>query len=162
ARGREPGLGVRLRMAHRRLTRPTVLVTASGLGLILTLGGFIFYNTNVLNPYRTASQRMERGAEYERRYGKYAGVAQPKLEGTKLRIEIYPDKREMEIGGTYVLSNASSVAIDSIYLTTDPGVETGAVSFNHPAEPALLDDDLGYRIYGLEKPLQPGDSLQLS
>jgi ABC-type transport system involved in multi-copper enzyme maturation permease subunit len=162
ARGREPGFGVRLRMAYRRLTRLTVWVAAAALSLILTLGGFIFYNTNVVNPYRTASKRTERGAEYERRYGKYAGIAQPKLTGTSLRVEIYPDKREMEIGGTYVLSNASSVAIDSIHLATFPGVETGAVSFNRPAAPALLDDDLGYRIYALEKPLQPGDSLQLS
>src|SRR5262249_47004462 len=48
ARGREPGFRVRVRMAYRRLTRPMVWVTAAALGLILTLGGFIFYNTNVL------------------------------------------------------------------------------------------------------------------
>jgi hypothetical protein len=162
ARGREPGFGVRLQRAYRRLTRPMVWATAATLGLILSLGGFIFYNTNVVNPYRTASKRTERGAEYERRYGKYAGFAQPKLESMNLRVEIYPDKRKLEIRGAYFLSNASSAAIDSIHLTTVPGVETGAVSVNRPAASALLDDDLGYRIYALEKPLQPGDSLQLS
>jgi len=162
ARGREPGFGVRLRMAYRGLTRLTVWAAAAALGLILTLGGFIFYNTNVVNQYRTASKKTERSADYERRYGKYAGIAQPKLEATSLRVEIYPDKREMEIGGAYVLANTSSAAIDSIHLATFPGVATEAVSFSRPAAPALLDDDLGYRIYALEKPLQPGDSLQLS
>src|SRR5262249_58576948 len=42
---------------------------------------------------------------------------------------------------------------------------TGAVSMGRPASPVLpvlVDDDLGYRIYALEKPLQPGDSLHLS
>jgi ABC-2 type transport system permease protein len=162
ARGREPGFGQRVRSAYRRLTRTTLWITAATLSLILTLGGFIFYNTNIVNQYRTASKRTERSAEYERRYGKYAGIAQPKLAGASLRVEIYPDKRELEIDGAYVLSNASSVAIDSIHLATFPGVATGTVSFNRPTAPALLDDDLGYRIYALEKPLQPGDSLQLS
>ena len=104
----------------------------------------------------------ERRAEYERRYGKYAGVAQPTLASTNLRVEIYPERREAEIRGTYVLANTSSAAIDSIHVTTVPGVETGAVSVDRPASPVLVDDDLGYRIYALEKPLQPGDSLHLS
>ena len=130
--------------------------------LIVTLGGFIFYNTNSLNRYRTASEETERRAGYERRYGKYAGVAQPTLASTKLRVEIYPDRREAEIRGAYVLANTSSAAIDSIHVTTVPGVETGAVSVDRPASPVLVDDDLGYRIYALEKPLQPGDSLHLS
>src|SRR6185437_14863954 len=54
-----------------------------------------------------------------------------------------------------------SVAIDSIHVTTGAGVETRAVSFDRPASPALVDDDLGYRIYALGKPLEPGDSLRL-
>jgi ABC-2 type transport system permease protein len=96
----------------------------------------------------------------------YAGVAQPTLVSTNLRVEIYPDRREAEIRGTYVLANTSSTAIGSIHVTTAPGVETGVVSVARPASlvlvPVLVDDDLGYRIYALEKPLQPGDSLQLS
>lgn len=160
--GTERSLRSRLHLARRRSTRATVGVAATAVALILMLGGFIFYNTNVLNQYRTASEGTERRAEYERRYGTYAGVAQPWLTGTSLRVEIYPERREVEIRGTYVLANTSTVAIDSIHLATVPGVETGAVSVDRPAAPVLADDDLGYRIYALEKPLQPGDSLQLS
>ena len=162
ARGTERNLWSRLRVARRRFTRATAGVAAMAVALIVTLGGFIFYNTNVLNRYRTASEETERRAEYERRYGKYAGVAHPTLASTNLRVEIYPDRRAAEIRGTYVLANTSSAAIDSIHLTTVPGVETGAVSVDRPSSPVLMDDDLGYRIYALEKPLQPGDSLHLN
>jgi hypothetical protein len=162
ARGPERTLWSRLHLARRRFTRATAGVAAVAVALIVTLGGFIFYNTNSLNRYRTASEETERRAEYERRYGKYAGVAHPTLASTKLCVEIYPDRREAEIRGAYVLANTSSAAIDSIHLTTVPGVETGAVSVDRPASPVLVDDDLGYRIYALEKPLQPGDSLHLS
>ncbi|MGH2355192.1 MAG: M1 family metallopeptidase [Chloroflexota bacterium] len=53
------------------------------------------------------------------------------------------------------------MTIDSIHLATVPGVETGAVAFDRAAEPVILDEDLHYRIYSLERPLQPGDSLRL-
>jgi hypothetical protein len=132
------------------------------MALIVTLGGFLFYNTNMLNRYRTASDEMERRAEYERRYRKYAGVGQPTLKGANLRVEIYPDRRAAEIRGVYVLANTSSATINSIHVTTAPAVETGTISVDRPATRALVDDDLGYSIYALEKPLQPGESLHLS
>lgn len=161
-RGSERSLWSRLQLARSRTMRATVGVAATAVTLIVALGGFILYNTNSLNRYRTASEETERRAEYERRYIKYASVAQPTLTSTNLHVEIYPNRREAEIRGTYVLTNASSAAIDTIHVTTVPERETKAISVDRPASPALLDDDLGYRIYTLEKPLQPGDSLHLS
>jgi ABC-2 type transport system permease protein len=160
-RGRERGLGVRLQLARRRFTRPTAWTAAAAVGLLLTLGGFIFYNTNVLNEYLTASDIAERGAEYERRYGRYAGIPQPRLTGATFHVEIYPERREVDIRGTYRLVNRSAVAIDSIHVATVPGVATGAMAFDRPAARVVADDDRGHRIYALERPLQPGDSLRL-
>ncbi len=162
ARGSGRSLWSRLQMARRRFTRATAGVAAMSVALIVTLGGFIFYNTNVLNRYRTASDEMERRAEYERRYRKHAGVEQPTLKSANLRVEIYPDRRAAEIRGVYVLANTSSAAVNSIHVTNAPAVETGAVSITRPATRALVDDDLGYSIYALEKPLQPGETLHLS
>ncbi len=161
-RGHDPGLGVRLRIARRRFTRPTAATAAAVVVLILTSGGFIFYNTNVLNDYSTASDRMEARAEYERRYGQYEGIPQPRLSGTSLHVEIYPARREVQIRGTYRLVNSSAVAIDSIHLATVSDVETVGVEFDRPATLALADEDLGHRIYALEELLEPGDSLGLS
>ena len=160
-RGREAGLGVRLRMARRRFTRATAWVTAAAVTLIVTAGGFIFCNTNVLNAYRTAADWMEQRAEYERRYGQHEGVPQPGLTGINLHIEIYPERREVEIRGTYRLVNSSPMSIDSIHLAPAPGVATGEATFDRPVARVALDDELGHRIYSLEKPLQPGDSLEL-
>ena len=161
-RGRERGLGVRLQMARGRFTRPTAWTAAAAVGLILTVGGFIFYNTNVLNAYHTASDLMERSAEYERRYGRYEGIPQPRLTGTNFNVEIYPERREVDIRGTYRLVNTSAEPIDSVHLAIASTVETGEVDFDRPAMRVLADEDLGHRIYALEEPLQPGDSLRLS
>lgn len=160
-RGLEGDLRIRLRVVRRRFTQPTAWVAATAAGLVCTLGGFIFYNTNVLNDYTSAFERAERHAEYERRYGRYAHAPQPRLAGTSLHVEIYPRRRAVEIRGTYQLVNGTPVAIDSIHVATAPGVATGAITFDQPAVRAIADEDHGHRIYTLRTPLLPGDTLQL-
>jgi ABC-2 type transport system permease protein len=161
-RGKERSLEVRLRMARARLTRPTVGVAAAAIGLILAVGGFVFYNTNVLNAYETPSDRTRRRAEYEKRYGRYGGIPQPRVIATNLRVEIYPEQREVQINGTYKLLNRGEVAIDSIHLAASAETETRSVRFDRQALPVIEDKELGHRIYALAQPLQPGDSVQLS
>jgi ABC-type transport system involved in multi-copper enzyme maturation permease subunit len=160
-RGLEGRPRMRLRLARGRITRPTAGAAALAAALILGLGGFIFYNTNVLNEYRTASGVMERRAEYERRYGRYANVPQPRLTGVRLRVEIHPGRREAEIRGTYQLVNRTAAPIDTIHLAPAPGAETGAVRLDRPARRVVADDALWHHAYALAAPLQPGDSLRL-
>ena len=161
ARGKQNGLGSRLELARRRLTRRTAGLTAAAIALILTSGGFIFYNTNVLNAYHTGSDGPARRAEYERRYGQYKGIPQPQLTGTNLRVEIYSGRREVEIRGTFHLENRTAASIDSVHLATKAAVTTTAVRFDRPAKQVPADDELGHRIYALETPLNPGESLRL-
>jgi hypothetical protein len=159
--GRETDFGSRLALAHRRFTRRAAELAAAAVALIVTLGGFIFYNTNVLNRYRTASDGLASRAEYERRYGQYKGIRQPEIRGANLRVEIYPDRREAEIRSTFHLVNTSPDAIDSVHLATKPVVNTTAVRFDRQAKNVLSDEEIGHRIYALETPLRPGESLQL-
>jgi ABC-2 type transport system permease protein len=161
-RGKDHDLRVRLRVARLRFTRATALVSMVAIGLILAVGGYVFYNTNVLHDYRSAENGKKRSADYERRYASYKNAPQPHLTGTKLHVEIYPRQKKVDIRGIYHLVNNSMVAIDSIHLSTIRGVETGDIAFNQPATPLLEDKGLDYRIFKLGKPLQPGDSLQLS
>ncbi len=161
-RGRDDGLRARLQLARHRFTGSTAGIAAAAVALIVTLGGFIFYNTNVLNEYRSSSDATERRVEYERRFRKYENVPQPRRTAVELSIEIYPDRRAASFRGTYHLVNATALPIDSIHLTTGSQVEIETLSFDRPARGVLEDDDLGYRIYALEKALLPGDSLRLS
>jgi ABC-type transport system involved in multi-copper enzyme maturation permease subunit len=161
-RGLEKELRIRLKMARSRFTPPTRRAAAAVAGLILILGGFIFYNTNVLNEYRTASGIKQMRAMYERRYGQYKGIPQPRLAGTNLHVDIYPRRRAVDIRGSYRLVNATAAAIDSIHIAPVPGVKTGAIAFDRAAVRVLADEEHGYQIYALKAPLQPGDSLQLS
>src|SRR5688572_22080374 len=92
-RGKEADLRSRLALARRRLTRPAARIAAAAVALILTLGGFIFYNTNVLNAYQTVSDGLARRAGYERRYRQYKSIPQPQPAAVNLDVEIYPEHR---------------------------------------------------------------------
>jgi ABC-2 type transport system permease protein len=161
-RSRESGFKSRFETARRRFTGSTTGIGTAALLLVITAGGFIFYNTNILNEYQTASEAMERRAEYERRYGKYENIPQPRITHTNLQVEIYPDRRAADIRGTYRLVNRTAATVESIHLATSPEVETGEISFDRPATLALGDEELNHRIYTLNEPLQPGDSLSLN
>ncbi len=161
-RGGDTNLTARLRSARNRMTRPILGVGAAAAALIITIGGFIFYNTNVLNAYDSASDVARQSVEYEQRYGQYADIPQPQLVGATLGVEIYPDRREVAIRGTYRLLNESGVAINSVHVTPRFAVETGPMEFDAPATLMVDDERSGYRIYALKTPLLPGDSTRLS
>ena len=160
-RGRETAFRRRVDMARLRFTGRTARAAAIAVALILTLGGFIFYNTNVLNEYITDDELVERRAEYERRYGKYEGIPQPVRVATNLRIDIYPDRGAATMHGSYRLVNRSAVAIDSVHLEPAFYVDT-RVTFDRAFRQVVADDKNGHDIYALAEPLQPGDSLTLN
>lgn len=162
ARGREPGLRSRLRQAARRFAGPVVRAAGLAAALILVLGGFIFYNTNVLNDYHWGDDRGRPQAEYEKRFGRYEGLPQPTITRADLRVEIHPDEPAVEIRGSYLLVNRTDHPIDSVHVSVRPDVEARSITVDGTAEAAVLDEEVGYRIYALPRTLRPGDFVRLA
>ncbi|MBD2703401.1 ABC transporter permease [Spirosoma sp. BT702] len=160
-RGNDADLGRRLKTARLRYTRATAGVAVFAGGLVLLLGGFIFYNTNVLHEYVIDGEVTQRRADYERLYGKYEGIPQPTRVATNLNVDIYPKQRTATIQGSYRLVNRSAVPINAIHLEPAFYVKT-RLSFDRQTRVVVADDKLGHFIYALDKPLRPGDSLTLS
>lgn len=161
-RGREGGRLRRLRVAGQRLRGPAARVAAVAVALILLFGGFVFYNTNVLNDYRSPRKRGAPQAGYERRYGKYEGAPQPTITELQARVEIHPQERAADLSGTFRMVNLTGAPIDSVHVTVVPEMETRALSFDRPARAVVEDAELGFRIFALAQVLQPGDSLELT
>lgn len=161
-RGREKGLKHRLQRAKHRFTGTTRWMAIIGIVILFGLGSFIFYNTNVLNDYKTKSEITEWQAEYERRYGQYRNTPQPKLMATKLQVELYPEWQQAEIRAAYTLINKKTVAIDSIHIGTSSGIEFTKVNFDRPIASVLIDKEFSHHIYILKQPLKPGETLKLN
>jgi hypothetical protein len=184
-RGRQPGLRARIRearwrlagatvrapaekwepsgqlLARWRLAGATVRVGAVALVLVTTLGGFVFYNTNVLNDYRTPLGSAELRAAYERNYKQYEHAPLPRIVAANVRVEIYPEEGAADLRGSYHLVNRTSEPVDSLHVTIHSDIEARSLTLDRGARPVLQDTELNYRIYALEQPLAPGDSMRL-
>lgn len=160
-RGPETAMRHRARQALARFGGPVARTAGVAIALILGLGGFIFYNTNVLNEYVPTGDLGRREAEYEKRYARFAGAAQPTIVGVNLRVELHPELPAAELRGSYHLVNRSAKAVDSLHVFLDPEVELRSLSVQS-ARPLLVDEEVGYRIYRLDRPLEPGASIELA
>jgi ABC-type transport system involved in multi-copper enzyme maturation permease subunit len=161
-RGRELGARSRLALARERLRGPALRAAAAASLLIVSLGGFVFYNTNILNAYRTPDDVAAERAEYERRYKRFENAPEPSLVAVRVRVELYPAERAAGIRGTFRLVNRTARPIDSLHVLPSADVETRALGFARAARLVVDDEALHYRIYALDRPLAPGDSLAMT
>jgi ABC-2 type transport system permease protein len=163
-RGPELGMRQRLATARARFTARTARLAGLAVVLILGLGGFIFYNTNVLNAYLPPQRAGEPQAEYERRYARYKDLPQPVIAGAELRFEIYPERGAVDMRGSYRLVNQTGVPIRSVHIETPSGrdYKVRSMKFDRGVKPEIVDPAYGYRTFALERALAPGQSMQFS
>jgi hypothetical protein len=79
-----------------------------------------------------------------------------------MRVELYPAGRAAKIHGTFRLVNRTAQPIDSLHVLPSAEVETRALRFDRAARLVVNDRARHYRIYTLDRPLAPGDSLSMS
>lgn len=161
-RGRETHLRGRLALARQRLTGPALRAMAVAVVLIVSLGGFVFYNTNILNENGSIDEYAIERAEYEKRYKRFQGAAEPSLVKAELRVEIYPKDRAAEISGIFRFVNRTGKPIDTLHVLPSLEVETRELTWSRPARHVVNDTLRRYSIYILEQPLAPGDSVNMT
>ncbi len=159
-RSKEQAIILRFRMAKQRF-HTTSLWLALSLTLVLSSGGYIFYNTNVLNKYWDKQSLNNLRAGYEKKYGAFEHIPQPVIVSTSLQVELYPGTKSADINGQYKLANHTGQPIDSIHISTLPGMPVESMKISALNTSVLPDRDLGYYIYVLHQPLEPGDSVEL-
>jgi hypothetical protein len=158
-RGSDLSWKERLRNAGARL--PGV-IPAAALLLVIAVGsgGWFFYNTHVLNVFRTAKQQRNLQAEYEKLYKKYEKQPLPKIIAVDTTVNIYPERRSFSATGWYILENRTTEPISDIHITGQRD-SIDEIHFDRPAQQTLNDKAHWYSIYHLAQPLAPGDKLRM-
>ncbi|NVB36330.1 hypothetical protein G6O69_00710 [Pseudenhygromyxa sp. WMMC2535] len=160
-RGTDNPFKRRLAMARARLTRGRVAAIVALSLVWLGSGAFIYYNTNVLNTYLPSDAAEQRQVRYETEYKQYEGLAQPRVVGVEVEVDLYPYARRVEVRGTLQIVNESDEAIETLHVpSADPEVEIALLDIPG-ATLEHQDEVLGYRIYHLATPMQPGDQLEV-
>lgn len=161
-RGTTASFRERLALARRRLTRPVILAAALAAAGFIILGGWIYYNTNVLNIYRSRSEQERLQAEYERLYKRYESLPQPRIAAAEVSVDFYPTRQAVSLAGRFVLKNKSGRPIDTLLLSIPrEDLEFRKLAPDRPFAQVLCDRPRGFAIYALGRPLAPGDSMGL-
>jgi ABC-2 type transport system permease protein len=170
-RGTDTAWRVRLDLVRQRFSEANFAAVAACAVLMAGVGGFIFYNTHVLNPYRTTFQIDELRAQYEKKYKQYWSLPQPRITDVNSHYDIYPDKRSVSVSGTMWLENKTETNIDRIAITIEPvdlaplpppHIKVNQLNFAG-GQTALIDDHtLGFYLYKLPQPLPPHGRISLT
>jgi len=157
-RGTVPGWRARLVQARARLTMPVVATAIVALGLMGSFGGWIFYNTNVLNPYVTAYDREQRQADYEKQYKALENAPEPTITGVALAVDIFPFEQRVRMHGHFDLVNRNAAAIRDVHLFFAQGdnVVVHQLAFDIPAQLTKDDPRIGVRSYRLDREMAAG------
>jgi ABC-2 type transport system permease protein len=158
-RGSDLSWKARIHDAGQRLTG---LVPVSALLILIAIasGGWFYYNTHVLNQFRTAKYNRHLQAEYEKLYKKYEKQPLPKITAVDTTVNIYPDRRSFSATGWYILENRSTQPISDIHITGQRD-SIDEIRFDRPTQQTLNDKAHWYSIYHLSTPLAPGDKMRM-
>jgi ABC-2 type transport system permease protein len=134
-----------------------------GLGALgmLATGANIYYNTLALNKVTSSDENEQAQIYYEKNYKKYEGKAQPKFTDFIYKIDLYPAERNLLINAKTHITNKSNEVINELYFTL-PKFDDSLVITIPGTKLKLRDDKHSFRIYSLDKPMQPGDTLDMT
>jgi ABC-2 type transport system permease protein len=159
-RGADTSLRPRLRHLPRRLRGVPGWIMAAGVLAWIGLGSFIFYNTNILNEYRTEDDEDRRSAEYEKALLGYEKVPQPRITDVKLTVDLYPREVRARTEGVYTIENRTGSPLPAVHVRWMQQLEMQKLE----VEGARLGKEypqLDYRIYEFDQPMQPGETRQI-
>jgi ABC-2 type transport system permease protein len=128
--------------------------------IFLSSGGYLYYETNILNERTSSKERELQTVEWEKKYKKYENYDQPRIVAVNVDVNIYPNTLDANASGTYSMVNKTSSTIDSLFLDHNDAIST--FEFDKETDLVLEDTLYNFDIYRLKKPLYPGDSLKLS
>jgi ABC-type transport system involved in multi-copper enzyme maturation permease subunit len=157
-RGTSQSWRERWREARARLRAPAVVTLALALAAFIGSGGWIYYNTNVLNQFTSSTAQKIQRADYEKKYAKYKDAPQPRITAVKADVDIYPYQRKLDIRAHYTLVNKHATPISELYVNFTDDFTVKSLQFA-PHDTVSADKRLGFTIYKLKTPLAPGASM---
>jgi ABC-2 type transport system permease protein len=160
-RGNYSSLRERLRDARTRLVAR--VRGAAGLAAIAFIGagGWIFYNTNILNEYLTPNERLQRKANYERAYGRFENAPAPSYDSIDIAVDIFPEERRMESRGSVTLGNHKKAPISEFVLSVSAALRFNQLAVENTTL-AQSDPAQGFYLFRLNAPLPPGATVKMT
>ncbi len=155
-RGVDAGWRQRLRLARQRLSGKLGAALAVSTVAFIACAGWLYWSTNIRNEFVSPDQSLDRQARYEREYRKYKDLPQPRITAIDNNVDLHPETQSVKIDGRYHVRNTHAVAIPALHVMMGDDLTLTDIDMGG-AKLTTHDEDIGYRIYTLDTPLQPGE-----
>jgi ABC-2 type transport system permease protein len=149
---------------HQRLQRLAALRSprlAAVLGLLVAAivgtAGHVFYNTNVINDYRSETEAEALRATYERTWRHAASLPMPRTVAIDLNVDLYPDETRIAIRSRHLLQNKANTPLDAVHVVFPPGMTLANVAIEGGGVFALDASLVPYYVFQLDQPMLPGE-----
>jgi ABC-2 type transport system permease protein len=160
-RGAEQAYRSRLKDFRRSLTPAYRAALAVSACAFVAVGGFVFYNTNILNSYTSKGDGEREQADYESQFKVFERMPQPELIAAKLEVDIFPEKQGLRTRGQLTFKNKTNVLINKLMLDMDADLTAKKLAWSVPSKLTLENERLGVKVYEFERPLAPGNTVLL-
>lgn len=164
ARGKESGWKARYKLSKELLTPTFKLSLVVCLLIAIVTGGYIYYNLNVLNSYKSPKEDEKELVAYEQEYKHLQHIPQLRVTAVSVQADIYPESRSLKAKGRYTLRNNHQIPVDTLVINSVGGEKSWysyRFSFGDNPDVTLLKNDSlrGITIYKFTNPVAPGDSV---
>ena len=160
-RGTVSHLSARLKLLPQRLKGPAGVILTTCAVAFVALGGFIFYNTNILNEYVTKGQGERNMVDFEKTFTPVVGLPVPSITAVTLKVDLYPHDLKVVSTGSYVLENKTAASIAKLYIASPKELGYKSLTLDG-AKLKTNYDRFGVRLYVFDTPMQPGEKRTLS
>lgn len=166
SRGKEKRWKSRYRLAKADFNKGHKLALVLCLVFAVSAGGYIFYNTNVLNKIYTPKEMEMEAVAFEKKYKPYEHTLQPRVVASDIKLDLFTDTRGFEAIGVYTLKNKHTQPIDTLFINyqsdADQKYHYQPFVISKPYTTLIDDKHFGVMMIKLQQPLQPQDSLDFT
>src|SRR5262249_6570928 len=139
-----------------------VVASVAGVALAGAAGaaGYIYWNTNVLNPFPYSTDVEQLQVEYEKKYRPLEALAQPRIVDIEMEVDLNPSERGYRSRGHYVLANRTDKPIERVVVE----FSTREVERVELQDAELAERDTDYQVYQFRPrmPFLPGETRTLT
>ena len=115
-RGPHASLRQRFSLLSYQLGNQGKSIAMAAMLIFLATGGYIHYNTKVLNEFYGQEESLNTQADYEKDYVEFRDAPMPSVVGIDAAINIFPEERRIEASATITLINRTDQSIDRFLL----------------------------------------------
>ena len=160
-RGPESTLKYKFASLSYQLGRSGTLVATVAFVLFLGAGGYIHYNTKMVNTFVSSVESFDVRADYEKQFSQYQDDANPMIKKVDIDVAIYPKLRRIDASARLEVINASDAPIEK-FLVTIPRHSSGITVEMDGGALGEIDERFNHAWFTLNKPLMPGEKRSAS